>query len=240
MNLLQGQDFMLILGLLLELFVFLNGFLTKTISANGPLWSLSYEVWYYLIAGLIVSARTYKLVMLCICIIVALSMLNQVFFIYSIVWISGAVIAVFHNWNIKKLNQVKILIMIFISISLAIAIFYLYEFSHVSLKQVDSRIIVFYNLILGVAFSMVLHMIVNNYFSITSLFCKASDFSYTLYLIHFPVLLFAYGGLQEHIHKKLALTLIITFLLLLVCTLLAYYSACKIERMKPFRKIFAT
>lgn len=37
---------------LLPTILFLNGFVGPTLDSNGPLWSLSYEVWYYVIAAL--------------------------------------------------------------------------------------------------------------------------------------------------------------------------------------------
>ncbi|EIM39001.1 acyltransferase [Acinetobacter sp. HA] len=38
---------------------FLNGFVTPTLSANAPLWSLSFEVWFYVLAGFLPFLKTF-------------------------------------------------------------------------------------------------------------------------------------------------------------------------------------
>jgi len=69
----------------------LNEILTPTLPANGPLWSLSYEIWFYITGGSLawffVNRRSITAVCLIALSIAAFSVLNTSFLIY---WLFGA------------------------------------------------------------------------------------------------------------------------------------------------------
>ncbi len=77
----------------------LNGFVTDTPSANGPLWSLSIEVWYYFLAAILAVPRGWwKVLALPFAgAVIWLGMNNEAFLYYLPVWWAGYLLAVLHN-----------------------------------------------------------------------------------------------------------------------------------------------
>jgi peptidoglycan/LPS O-acetylase OafA/YrhL len=80
-----------------ETLAFLNPFVGTTLSANGPLWSLSYEVWYYALAALFalaVAGRRAGWVWLPL--LIVLSTLQPWFAVYGGLWACGFLLSALH------------------------------------------------------------------------------------------------------------------------------------------------
>jgi peptidoglycan/LPS O-acetylase OafA/YrhL len=113
---------------LLPTLLFLNGFAGPTLDSNGPLWSLSYEVWYYAIAALAV----YRQRAIAVLLLVVLTILQPWFAIKGLAFVAGFVA----GWRGAERPS----------------------------RQAGGLLAI------------------------------SGSFSYTLYLTHFPILLFCYGA----------------------------------------------
>ncbi len=163
--------------------VFLNGLFGPTVSANGPLWSLSYEIWYYTLAllfALIVLGKRGGWVFIPALLI--LSFYEPRFLILGFVWMFGFVVSILHsNKRLPDLSHWPFLILAIIALVLYIQIgpsqespFYVFEIA------------------LGAWFSVYLTEIVQREPGSFAPF--TANFSYSLYVTHFPLLLFMRGA----------------------------------------------
>ena len=168
--------------------LFLNGFFGGTLSADGPLWSLSYEVWYYVLAflaGCIVLRQ--KWAWIAIPIALALAIRNIQFAILGLVWWTGFFVSILHANDRLPRRPTWFLW----ALPVLAAPFYLARPSSFST-------LLTFDLAFGVAFAMHLLRILEA----AALPCNralrhSASYSYTLYVTHFPLLLFAYGALHE-------------------------------------------
>ncbi len=220
---------------------FLNGFFTENISANGPLWSLSFEVWYYIAAGVIFFYRGPKRVIVFAAIMCLLGALNKLFIFYSVVWFSGLAVCILHN---NKIFHKKASIIICVASGLtatALAAYYTYSFAgNTSPNQTDIKLIFVFNFFFGISASAALHMLVNGLIKIKSILPGTSVFSYTLYVIHFPIILFVYGTTQTLILNNTLYSFVVAAISAAFCILLASLVARHIETAKPFSALRAS
>lgn len=213
---------------------FLNGFLVKNIGANAPLWSLPFEVWYYLAAGIIAYCRGRKGLFIAAIFLVALGSLNKFFLLYSLVWFAGSGICIAHNNSYKLLKLSAISSLIFLPIGLAIGSYYLYTLTKIEHpSQINMKVVALYNVMIGLFFATVLLMILNGKIKISTRFANSAAFSYTLYVIHFPIILFAYGALQEQV-KSMFWAGCAALASIFVCIAVARYTAKFAESARIF------
>lgn len=190
---------------------FLNGFFTDTPNSNGPLWSLSYEVWLYGIFFGLFYAVWKKRFIAIISVVLAYILLvyldksaDLLFLKYSFIWFLGAACRLLPN-NAQSSQSLKPILQLFFIVSVLASIYCGYRFVTTEMK---SDISVF-NIWIGVTFSIYLSF--SNYkIKLRTgigyrLLNKAADFSYTLYLIHFPLYLFVFGITQAFSEHTLAI-----------------------------------
>lgn len=181
---------------------FLNGFIGTTLSANGVLWSLTYEVWYYVLGCLLSMALMGSRVgWVSIPLLIVLTTANKYFAIQGLVWAGGFFVSILHaNAKIPVLPRLPMWLL-----PAALLIW---------MMQVPETMLSRAGLISMLLFGvwMVWHMAYvlgrDNVPQIRWLAWSAS-FSYTLYITHFPILLFIYG-----ISENAALPALVVVLLL--------------------------
>lgn len=183
--------------------IFLNGFPAPTLSANGPLWSLTYEVWYYVIAGLVAIGCTRKKTgLIAIPVIVALVSINKYFAIKALVWVGGFCISLMHsNQRLPRIPHAPIWIL---PLSLLFIVFLIPD-------AMLGRFNRFSELIFGAY--MCYHMariLKQDTLPTTQLLVWSGKFSYTLYVFHFPILLFSYGISETSAILAVATSLLIS------------------------------
>ena len=161
---------------------FLNEFTGPTLSANGPLWSLSFEVWYYLLALLAAFAAAKRPAgWIFLPLLLILGWLNPDFLILGSVWALGFALSVLHsNGRRIQLSQWPFMIA-----ALTIGWSYVQSPS-------DERLLLF-DVSFGLWFAVHLAARLDRAPRIP-LLPQAAGFSYTLYVTHFPLLLFTYGA----------------------------------------------
>lgn len=211
----------------------LNGFFGETISSNPPLWSLSYEVWYYIIAGLVFKFNNKYNIIIFIIITFVLGYLNKYFIIYSLVWFSGLILCLVHNNNLKINGLLFIRNLLLLSIVICSYI-YLTKFHPLPKLEILSpdHALILFRLFIGFYTTLFLYEILNNRMNFTAFFSNSSKYSYTLYIIHFPIFLFSYGVFEKLLHKNILFSLLLSAVLSLIIVFLSKILASKIENFR--------
>jgi len=145
-----------------------------TIPANEPLWSLAYEVFYYLLVALR-NAR------IALAALIAASAMNPRVGLLGAVWFAGFWIAKLHTEDrLPRLAQWPFVLPALLA-------------APVLMLGVTGSSIVLWQLCAGTAFAGHLVWILNRVPANPGPIARSACWSYTLYLIHYPLLLFAYG-----------------------------------------------
>lgn len=214
-------------------FFFLNGFIVNNISSNASLWSLPYEFWYYIILGVVLIFFSRLSFFIGLIILFSLSVFKISFFIYFLVWLSGCIIAIIHNNNRSISTYFFYVFALLLTITFALSCFYIlssFDANHPS--DLPGKIIVLFNFFSGLSFSLLLYFLIKRNFSINIPFLiNSSHYSYTLYLIHFPVILLYYGFFQEKIHSSSSFILFSYFFVNFFCIIFSRLISKKIEKI---------
>jgi peptidoglycan/LPS O-acetylase OafA/YrhL len=166
---------------------FLQGILAPTFGSNGPLWSLSYEFWYYVLFPLIVLAfplgrAGWSNVLYAIASFIVLFFIGQSISIYFLIWLLGAAIN-FAPERSGRSGELWIAA-IFGALMLVLALFK---------SQLDP--IEHSDFVVGVASAVLIYVLLqSNAPSTSGIYSRTArtlaGFSYTLYLVHAPALNF--------------------------------------------------
>ena len=182
---------------LLESILFLQPFQGNVFGGNGPLWSLSYEFWYYIVFYFVIllisSIRTKKfhieLLAFFLLFVGGVSILNFDWFALGLVWIAGAISKTLVN-NLDKKTSLNNLRLFQNYKILKIAIFLVFP-AMISVRLLPRFAFSFPLLVLLLVLATTIS---NNKVLLMEdkLFNKSivrgSDISFSLYIIHFPVL----------------------------------------------------
>lgn len=207
-----------------------NTFFCQTIfspvyGTNGPLWSLSNEFWYYILFPLIFLLATrkklklsYRILYLCVTFLILILIHTKIEGL--IIWIFG----VFVYWMYSKDYEIKNKI---VSSFLLVFSLFLIVFSIVISK---SNLMFFSaDLLIGFSFGIFLlavkysnlMVIKNSYFTKMSLFL--SEISFSMYLLHFPIVIFIFSFFYKGDKQELTYFNLILFLIILgVIVIISY------------------
>ncbi len=235
---LARQSFEITLPSVISSLFFLNGFVGDTISVNGPLWSLSYEVWYYILAAFLLKSSKPIYAVAFIILLIILSILNKDFLVHSTIWFLGLLLCIFHNNKLfsKKLNS--LLYLVGISGTLIFSYIFLstqYTLPKINLNLVNNFSLMLYKLSLGLLTACVVYSILRGTIKFPVFLKSASAYSYTLYIIHFPILLFIFGVFQLKMQGNMFLLLVIYICSCIFIVLMSKVAAKKVENMKLFK-----
>jgi peptidoglycan/LPS O-acetylase OafA/YrhL len=185
----------------------------KIPTMNGPLWSLSWEFWYYIFALLSVLAVKkpfrYGLCLFLLCLVGLYSTRALEFFSGLVVWCSGALVFFLFqlNWGRDKVQITLTYIALFVG--LVVSYFF---FS----TEIQSNVFTGgKKYVAGLTFSIVLLLLLmrnNGSLRISEnlifrFFINSSTYSYTLYIIHFPILYFIFLAFDMSSMTNIALFL---------------------------------
>lgn len=180
---------------------FINLFMLQTsygltFGSNNVLWSLAYEFWYYLLFPLIVQSfytkDSQKLVPL-ILIILIIAIIDWKIILYFSIWLAGV-----GTWYIKNKELFNKNIVVIFLFSVLLSKFLMMKYaSGIATEDFISIIIVFIgDGFLGLMFMLLIYqfsehniqnrLIIMNRLSKSIINKKLADFSYSLYLYHFP------------------------------------------------------
>jgi peptidoglycan/LPS O-acetylase OafA/YrhL len=168
---------------------FLQGISVGIYGLNGPLWSLSYEFWYYILFPCLVFtvvSKKLSIKLLFAIVFITISLfVGQRIMMYFIIWMIGALIPLVKPLKFNN-NLITYIILI-----LATLIAY-FSTRYQSGDWVPSWSNFAPDFRVGVAFSVLIYLIVSFYNNKPSNFKInipkfLSGFSYTLYLAHYPL-----------------------------------------------------
>ncbi len=171
---------------------FLQSFKVPTFGSNSPLWSLSYEFWYYILFPLIFFALTKKGLILNRIIysasfVLILNFIGLHISLSFLIWLLGVAI-IYINQSTKLRHTYRgiasILTLFVLLFSISFTLFIPNEYSFFS------------DLLVGIASSIFIYILVqyDSVINKDNIYPKAvhflANFSYTLYLVHMPFLVF--------------------------------------------------
>lgn len=200
---------------------FFQGIFTETLGSNDPLWSLSYEFWYYILFPIVVIAlvsENYlkKLIYFCLFALIIM-FIGKNMSIYFLIWLSGALLIFAPRFSVNsRILRILITGLIVSSFMGSILI--------IRLQLVS---IVMGDFFLAISFTLLVWVIMNiksriNFANTASF---VAGFSFTLYLVHFPLIIFLYALCREFGFSKFSNdfpSLMIAVLLLLFIIGISY------------------
>jgi peptidoglycan/LPS O-acetylase OafA/YrhL len=169
-------------------FFMLQESITPVFGSNSPLWSLAYEFWYYFLMPFLmipffsVYKKGYRIIAGLLLISICILLSNKIL-LYFLVWVIGALTSLY-----KKQLFKSVVIPIFFMLGSLIVYRLVDHTTLLKLFTVD--------LLLGVGLCFLLHYYYTNEKSSLPVWMgwipnvKLADFSYTLYLVHYPFLFF--------------------------------------------------
>lgn len=174
---------------------------------NGPLWSVAHEFWFYVLAGLSVLSFYNRKMLFALAVLLAFLVSQEnVFFLYGFgVWLFGCLIAILHMTKFYERKFMVVMTILVVMLAVWGGLIYF---------NADSNIKNRHKFVFGVAFSFLLLFLLNGeqlmrFFSRSWLFRKIAEqasYSYTLYLIHFPLLLLIWVFTNKYSQGNIPLT----------------------------------
>lgn len=161
--------------------------LVPVFGSNGPLWSLANEFWYYLAGPILFSIlfikRWRSVILSTLALALLFWFLPAGILIYSLVWFMGAALYFINGRSWLPL---------WLSLPLFLASFSLARMQAVTVPYVTDFLI-------GLSFATVINSAAgkSQHLPWRSLSRKAADFSYSVYLCHFPFLIFVLSALYQ-------------------------------------------
>ncbi|UHM90051.1 acyltransferase family protein [Rahnella victoriana] len=128
---------------------FTNGLLNSPFSFNAPLWSLPFEVWYYVVAGLVFTKKP-VLIAIAIMVFVFICGVKHEFLTYSKVWFFGLLLS-YMRINYKHSKHIALILLV---ATAAYAIKHAVRFASHG-ENIES-----YNLYFGLFFGLFLYLVV--------------------------------------------------------------------------------
>jgi len=214
------------IGTFLGNLFFLQGIFVPTFGSNDPLWSLSYEFWYYMIFPCLLMVLfskkiIVKLAYLCISFLL-LWFIGLKMQIYFLIWLMGAIIVILPK--LKITNHIIIKIFKTISVLALIVACGVSRMATIGVSTISIQLDMVIGVILTFLIYQLLHYPNNKPKSSDGfkIFKKSSQiisgFSYTIYLLHMPIIIFAYSLVSKFGFSKLqfSITNVLIFILMLL------------------------
>lgn len=161
---------------------------------NGPLWSLGYEVGFYLLAGLIITSMFGRgflckiLSTICIVLVVVISFLygKWLFYGYGTIWVLGVMLYI---WTSRKESFSNSYYSV-MTLLVGGAVLFL------SYIKLDGRFI--HDLLSSFIVTIVLLQTMKLKHPISFAISTYANSTYSLYLFHFPLMIFIYALLRKY------------------------------------------
>ncbi|QJX80238.1 acyltransferase family protein (plasmid) [Priestia megaterium] len=176
--------------------LFTQDILVKQYGLNGPLWSLTYEFWYYILfpcALLIFYSKRRKTKLFYFIGVMGIGLfVGKQIMLYFVIWLLGALIAIVKPFAFKKSSVNYFVLFILMAVAGA-STKGLYTFYDAQTSWMNPYFVP--DLSVGIAFALLIYWVINLFGAENSngqLFIskELAGFSYTLYLVHYPLLYF--------------------------------------------------
>jgi peptidoglycan/LPS O-acetylase OafA/YrhL len=203
-----------------------------TPSMNSPLWSLSHEFWFYVLAALALLScykKRYITPLLILLVVAVLSDKKVMFLAGFCIWLSGACMALLYFNN--KLSSAKMRSLLLLAFLLVLGVYCFFVANRSSHLFLNGGKFVF-----GLLFTLFITLLISFRLHHKEGFLKnklmqflknAAKYSYTLYLIHAPILLFSLAIFHDVILFNpiyyLSLSLLLSIFIVTLSRYLANY-----------------
>jgi peptidoglycan/LPS O-acetylase OafA/YrhL len=177
---------------------FLQSIVSPVFGSNGPLWSLSYEFWYYVLFPFLMIAAASWIGVRSRFLYFGLALLLFWFIgaqisLYFLIWMMGVLIGRMPRFNLPKNSRIMALVFVIAGLPLAAVLFWVRAHPQISERASDFAI--------ALCFSLWIYILIHSpRRDVSQAYAKGSKnlagFSYTLYLTHFPLLLLLRGLLD--------------------------------------------
>jgi peptidoglycan/LPS O-acetylase OafA/YrhL len=177
----------------------MQGILTTYLGSNGPLWSLSYEWWYYCLFALVGAAlteATRKKAWYVIAAVIMAVLLPFKILLWGAIWALGILAQRWISSRFWRPHPIVGIGLFLLSVVIASA-------SHGTENAASQELLLtefIRDLVLGIMFTVALvsYSRVKDQVPLPKLHAWLANFSYSTYLIHFPMMLFMVAvGYQE-------------------------------------------
>ncbi|HEQ1858790.1 TPA: acyltransferase [Providencia alcalifaciens] len=216
--------------------LFINGFITETPPSNFAFWSLPFEIWFYALFGLLMLPRNRVCAVIGVTLLIILSLLNYTFFLYALIWCSGVIAALLHNhqYNIRR-SRLILSFSLIAGLLVLLAIVGSLYFPATFDKQ--KYLLALYGTLCGIIFCYLFYLMSFHRVHFYLPGKQLTPSSYTIYILHFPLLIFIYGIIQPYIYKNTWVLLGSTFLIATSIMFIGLWVGRYVEKLKPFSRI---
>ncbi len=222
----------------------LQSILTSHFGSNSPLWSLAWEWWYYCLFGLmleLVVRRSSGLLfwIFASAVLFAFAVLPALLLLYMVIWGVGALAA---NLDFKRfIISPYAAAALFIFMLIGTRLLRILWDSYMTTLPSSMYTRFWPNLLLAASFSLLIISLRNRPYPILrhlAFHKHMADFSYTIYLMHVPLLVFITAILSSHFGVPFFIppgpqVLLIMIAILLVIYILLYLFSRIAERFTP-------
>jgi peptidoglycan/LPS O-acetylase OafA/YrhL len=177
----------------------LQSFYCPAYGSNIPLWSLSYEFWFYVVFGLsvlLMAARGWARIAAAVAVVAVLILLGVNFLLLLVAWLFGVAA---YLWQPKALQQPMLSAIAFVGLTCLSRVIQGPEFGAAVLQSSVT-------MLQAAAFAWLLLSMRHVESPLLERFSGVgkhlASFSYTLYLIHFPLMLFVLGVMARLIGRN--------------------------------------
>ena len=201
------------------------------LGSNGPLWSLAYEWWLYCIFGMVleifrrsIKDPTLWIVLVLIVIVLIYSPLK--FIVFMGLWAVGVLAAVLRSNRISMLPIVSLIIFILLLLVSRVTHILFDSFNQSIINQLFIKLVRDYSL--AISFSVLIITIKNHKTSLVRnipFHKRMADFSYTIYLLHVPLMVFITAMLAGNFGVRFLVEPNINSLLICCIILISIYLA---------------
>lgn len=165
----------------------------------GPLWSLSYEIWFYVmmfgIAVLFISKTPKKVALAITVLILSMAIFVKLEVYYLWIWFIGAIVYFVktYDWKHRKLFAITCLALIgilIVSLQLMSGTRAINVNVDMDFDIIRKIVSIIFGIVVALFIKVIIDFVPKSKFSlsINRLGTKLAAFSYTLYLTHFPVM----------------------------------------------------
>ena len=232
---------------LLNCLFFIQGFKTIPMNMNGPLWTLGDEFFLYILASFFalffLNKKKYSLLIIFSLLFVVFKTehIYDAIYFYKI-WFLGAFFAWYERQNTFNVNRKVVkTIWLFSLVSLIVVMIKkFHSIPAVNYHLVNAFIIIqLLSIIFTISTFYILNLdIRNKIIKIFEFITPKKDFTYTLYVIHLPILLFVFSLTHKWLAEKSLLTSILFVIILIpliifIAKKLAFY----LENTHYFKKL---
>lgn len=204
---------------------FTNGLLPQGTPFNTPLWSLPFEAWYYVLAALLFTKKPFYILM-AFMIAYAISGANIKFLIFGAVWFAGLGLSLI---DVKgKAHTVTAVVLT--------AVTSWFAFNHGAQFIVSGGDYTMFNMWFGLAFASFTYLFILCMNARINIIPSSSKYSYTLYIIHYPIIMFMIGIFESRVMGGFYSSLTIAMCSTAIALVLAYKASKYVENPKLIKR----